>query len=72
MRSVASELSIEWPPSMPISEPILPALNDALDVVGGVGDLETSRGHRIVMRWTMSICSSVARTASLPIIVDGT
>ena len=28
MRSVASELSIEWPPSMPISEPIFPALND--------------------------------------------
>ena len=27
MRSVASELSIEWPPSMPISEPICLALN---------------------------------------------
>ena len=28
MRSVASELSIEWPPSMPISEPMRLALNE--------------------------------------------
>ena len=27
MRSVASELSIEWPPSMPIIEAMCPALN---------------------------------------------
>ena len=34
------ELSIEWPPSMPISEAILPALVDAHDVVGGERELE--------------------------------
>ena len=70
MRSVASELSIEWPPSMPISEPMRPALNDALDVGGRQASSKVS-GQRCVMRCTMSICSSVARTASLPCIVDG-
>ena len=40
MRSVASELSIEWPPSMPIIEAMRPLLEGALHVVGGEGQLE--------------------------------
>ena len=40
----------------------LALLEDALDVVGGERQLERLRVLRI-MRWTMSICSSVAVTA---------
>ena len=40
MRSAPSELSIEWPPSMPISDAILPFLKIALDVVGRERQLE--------------------------------
>ena len=43
MRRSASELSIEWPPSMPISDAILPCLEDPLDVVGRQRQLERLR-----------------------------
>ena len=58
-RSTPSELSMEWPPSTPISEAILPALADAHDVVGAVGQLERVRVAAGDHRWMTSICSSV-------------
>ena len=50
MRSTPSELSMEWPPSTPISEAILPCLADAHDVVGGIRHLESigiGRDHAV-------------------------
>ena len=48
----------------------LALLEDALDVVGGQRQLEVS-GYLRIMRWTMSICSSVAVTG-LPASSAGT
>ncbi len=56
---------------MPIIEPMRPALN-ARSAWSAVSASSKVSGQRFVIRWTMSICSSVARTASLPCISDGT
>ncbi len=71
MRNAASDESIEWPPSMPIIDAILPALK-ARSTSSAVCASTSVSGYFATMRWTMSICSRVARTASLPCIVAGT
>ncbi len=71
MRSAASDESMECPPSIPIIDAILPALK-ARSTSSAVRDGASASGYFAIMRWTMSICSRVARTASLPCIVEGT
>ena len=71
MRSVASELSIECPPSMPIIEAMRPRLKMRSTSSAESASSNVS-GQRLSMRCTMSICSSVATTASGAGIVDGT
>ncbi len=71
MRNVASELSIEWPPSMPIIEAMWPFLK-ARSTSSAVSASSKVSGHFFSMRCTMSICSIVATTASGAGIVDGT
>ena len=71
MRNAASDESMECPPSMPIIEAILPALK-ARSTSSAVRASANVSGYFATMRWTTSICSSVARTASLPCMVAGT
>ena len=71
MRRSASELSIEWPPSMPMSDAILPcpwirSMSSAVSASSKVS------GYFRTIRWTMSICSSVAVTAACPWSSTGT
>ncbi len=65
MRSAASELSIEWPPSIPISEAILPLLK-IRSTSAAVSASSKVSGYFRSIWWTMSICSSVAVTAVWP------
>ena len=62
MRRVASELSIEWPPSMPIIEAMRPR-RKLRSTSSAVNASSKTSGQRFVIRCTTSICSSVAVTA---------
>ena len=71
MRSVASELSIACPPSMPMSDAIFP-LRKIRSRSPAVSASSNVSGYFRSMRCTMSICSSVAVTAVCPSISPGT
>ena len=71
MRRSASELSIEWPPSMPINEAILP-LVWIRSMSAAVSASSNVWGYRRSIRWTMSIWPSVAETAACPWSSTGT
>ncbi len=63
MRSAPSELSIECPPSMPMSDAILPFLK-IRSTSSAVSASSNVSGYLRIMRCTMSICSSVAVTGA--------
>ncbi len=71
MRSAPSELSIEWPPSMPMSDAIFPFLK-IRSTSSAVSASSNVSGYLRSIRWTMSICSSVAVTAVCPWSSPGT
>ncbi len=63
MRSAPSELSIECPPSMPMSDAILPCLK-MRSMSSAVSASSNAPGYLRIMRCTMSICSSVEVTGA--------
>jgi hypothetical protein len=71
IRSAPSELLIECPPSMPMSDAIFPfwkirSTSSAVSASSKVSE------YLRIMRWTMSICSRVAETAASPVSSTGT
>ena len=62
---------MEWPPSMPIMDAILPAAKAASTSSAVVASWNVS-GYRSIIWYTMSISSMVARVASLPCMDTGT
>jgi hypothetical protein len=70
-RSTPSEPPIEWPPSAPSSEAILPAAK-AFSTSSAVSASWNRDGYCLTMRCTMSICSRTAVTAASPASLEGT